>query len=113
MSRTGKGARTEVGVGSRCDRPDQNVVRRTVEMRRLRTKEVVECCSWGSMGHPRGNLGDSSAQSSVDSRGPASVSARNSISKWTGAHTRDILAKNRSTFCPCPKNLPEAKLKRN
>lgn len=42
-----------------------------------------------------------------------SVSARNSISKWTGAHTRDILAKNRSTFCPCPKNLPEAKLKRN
>lgn len=27
-------------------------------------------------------------------------------------HTRDILAKNLAVFCPCPKNLREAELKR-
>lgn len=26
-------------------------------------------------------------------------------------HFYDILAKNMTAFCPCPKNLPEAKLK--
>lgn len=28
-------------------------------------------------------------------------------------HTCDILAKNLAVFCPCPKNLQEAELKRN
>jgi hypothetical protein len=33
------------------------------------------------------------------------------ISKWPLDHSCDILSKNMAAFCPCPKNLPEAKLK--
>ena len=35
--------------------------------------------------------------------------ASEKISKWPRDHSRNILAKNVVAFCPCPKNLPEAK----
>lgn len=41
------------------------------------------------------------------------VSEGNNISNWTTNGSCDILAKHVATFCPCPKNLPEAKLKNN
>jgi hypothetical protein len=33
------------------------------------------------------------------------------ISNWPRDNFYDILVKNVAAFCPCPKNLPEAKLK--
>lgn len=33
------------------------------------------------------------------------------ISKWPRDHSCAVLAKTRAAFCPCTKNLPEAKLK--
>lgn len=48
----------------------------------------------------------------MDYNGPTKeVSEGNNISKWTRYHSCDILEKI-VTFCPCPKNRPETKLKR-
>jgi hypothetical protein len=53
-----------------------------------------------------------SAESHVDYSGPAQVVSGGTILA-TRLATRqcDILAKNVAAFCPCPKSLPEAKLK--
>lgn len=39
------------------------------------------------------------------------VSDGNNISNWVRNYAYDSLTKNVSAFCPCLKNLPEAKLK--
>lgn len=41
--------------------------------------------------------------------GPQEVSDGKNISKWPRDHSCEI--DNVDTFCPCPKNPPEAKLK--
>lgn len=39
------------------------------------------------------------------------VSEGNSIGNWTRDISYDALVKDVVAFCPCPKNLPEGKLK--
>lgn len=59
---------------------------------------------------------DRLTKNNVDHGDPAEeVSDRNNIniSNWTTDHFCDILAKNIAAFYPCPKTLPEAKLKSN
>lgn len=64
------------------------------------------------MGHPSGGLGNSSAISNMDAGGPAQEdSGEYNISNWARHNACDILEKNLSVFCPCFKNLSEAKLK--
>lgn len=41
------------------------------------------------------------------------VSEENNVSNWPRDHSCGILAKKETTFCLCPKNLCEVKLKSN
>ena len=56
-------------------------------------------------GHASRSLEDNNAETSVEN-----VSAGNNISNWARDYLCDVLAKNVSAFCPCPKNLLETKL---
>jgi hypothetical protein len=70
-------------------------------------KRRIRCCQRGLMSHPSRSLEDNSSESNVDYGGrPEEVSEEN----WVRNHSCDS-AKNVTTFCSCPKNLPEAKLK--
>ena len=60
---------------------------------------------------PRRNLEDSSIDSLHTVKGQFKRFQDNSVSKGTRDHSCDTLAMNVAAFCPCPKNLPEAKLK--
>lgn len=63
------------------------------------------------IGHYHRSLEDSHAKSNVVYRGPAQeVSEGNNTSNGTRNHC-DVLAKNVAGFCPCLKNLFDAKLK--
>lgn len=61
------------------------------------------------MGCPSNRLKDSNAESNM---GPVQdVIERQNINNLLREHSCDILTKNvAGIFCPCPKNLPEAKL---
>ena len=61
------------------------------------------------MGHASRNMED--AESSVNYGAPAQEVSEKNIIQWCRDHSCDILSKNVIDFCPCPKNLPEAKLK--
>lgn len=64
--------------------------------------------------HSNRSLEDSSAEGNVDCQGQTQeVSGGNNISKWSSSHSCDSPAKNLAAFCPCPKNLPDTKLKSN
>lgn len=39
------------------------------------------------------------------------VSEKMNVIMWPRGHSCDLLAKNVAAFCPCPKRLPEARLK--
>jgi hypothetical protein len=70
----------------------------------LWTRKVVECCKWGHYGR---SLEDRRAESSVD-YGDSAEQGNNTSNLDTG-HSCNILANNVAAFCPCPKNLSEAK----
>jgi hypothetical protein len=72
--------------------------------------KVVECFKWGLMGYP---MEDFVAESNLNSANLAQeVSVEKNFSVWPGDYFCVILVKNVAAFCPCPKNLPEAKVKR-
>lgn len=72
---------------------------------------VVVHCKWNLISHPSvGALEDNHAENYRDCEGPSpEVSEGNNVSNWVRGHC-DILAKNMVAFCPCPKNLPKAKM---
>jgi len=62
------------------------------------------------MGQSSKSLEDSSAEGNEDYRDTAqAVPERSNTINGTTDHSCDILPKNMAGFCPCPKNLPEAK----
>ena len=62
-------------------------------------------------GHTSRIRKDSGAKSNVVYDGAAQKVSEENISKWPGDDSWDILAQNVAAFRPCPRNLPEAKLK--
>jgi hypothetical protein len=65
------------------------------------------------MEHSSRSLEDSSTENNVNSGGLAQeVSEGNFISNVVKDHSCDILAKNVTAFCSCPKNLTRVKLGR-
>ena len=63
---------------------------------------------WDLMVYPSGSMEDS-AQGDLNCESPAQKKV--SEVKRLRDHSCDVLAKNEASFCPCPKNLSEAKLK--
>ena len=64
------------------------------------------------MGHASRNMEGSGAESNGDYDGPAQyVSEGKNTSKWPRNCSCGVLVKNVAVFCPCPNNMPEAKLK--
>jgi hypothetical protein len=62
--------------------------------------------------HPSRILEDSHTKSHMDCRTSAqSASGRNNICNCAGDRSCGISSKNVAAFCPCPKNLSEAKFK--
>ena len=57
---------------------------------------------------------DSGAESNLNCGGllAQEVSEKKNFSMWPRDCSRDVLVKNVAAFCPCPKNLPEAKVKK-
>lgn len=62
---------------------------------------LVGCCKQALVGHRGRNVEGSSAENNVDCEG--SRGSEQSISKWARDCFSDILVKNMSVFCPCPK----------
>ena len=60
------------------------------------------------MGHTSRSIEDSGAKGDLNSG--ARISEEN-INMWLKDHSCDILMKNMTDFCSCPKYLPAAKLK--
>ena len=72
---------------------------------------AVEC--WGLMSHPSRNMEDFVAGSNLNCVDLAQeISKEKNFRMWHKDWFCDILVKNVATFCPCLKNLPEAKVKR-
>ena len=64
------------------------------------------------MGHPTRNMEDCSDEGDKNYGSPSrEVSEVKNISKCSRDHPCNILAKNVTAFCPCPKSLLEPKLK--
>jgi hypothetical protein len=73
----------------------------------------VKCFKWGLMGHPSRNMEDFAAGSNFNCVDLVSeISKEKNFSMWHKDCFYGILVKNVTTFCPCLKNLPEAKVKR-
>lgn len=65
------------------------------------------------MSHPIGNMEASDAEGDLNCGGLAQeVSEEKTFSMCPRDCSCDIMLKNVSTFCPCLKSLPEAKVKR-
>lgn len=73
------------------------------------TLDYESTASWTSLWR---SLEDSSAESLPAVQAWFKRFQKNSVSHGTRDHSCDVLAMN-VAFCPCPKNLPEAKLKNN
>jgi hypothetical protein len=56
----------------------------------------MEFFKWDLMGRPKRNMQDIGTEGDLNS----------------GDHSYDVLVKNVAAFCPCPKSLSEAKVKR-
>lgn len=81
---------------------------------KLWSRTIVELRKQSLTGHSSMNLDCRTPENTGDNGDPVQeVSEENNNSNWVGAHSCAILAKNVAAFCPCPKNLPKAKLKSN
>lgn len=68
---------------------------------------------WGLVDHPRRNIEDIGAGGDLNFWGLGQeVSEEKNVNMWPRDCFCDVLVKNMAAFCPCPKNLPEAKVKR-
>lgn len=66
----------------------------------------------GLIGHPSRNMEDTGVEHDLNCADQAQeVSGEMNFSMRPIDCSCDILVKNVAAFCPCPKNLPEAKLK--
>lgn len=85
---------------------------------------MIGCFKQGLLVHPSRSMEDNGAESDEDYRDPNGAesdmdyrvpdgggSERKDISNWPRYHSYNIFVKNVAAFCPCPKILPEAKLK--
>lgn len=78
---------------------------------KLWIRTIIELCKQSLTGHSSMNLDCRTPENNGDYGDPVQeVSEDNKNSNWVGAHFCVILAKNAAAFCPCPKNLPKAKL---
>ena len=87
------------------------VFRRLWKTLGLWARKSDECFKHGITGHPSRSLEDNSAESCMDYRGLDEEVIEGNISICARILFCDILAKYVVVFCPCPKNLPEVKLK--
>ena len=75
--------------------------------------KAVECFKWDLMGHPSRNMEDFVAGSDLNCVDlTQEISKEKNVRMWQKDWFCGILVKNVATFCPCLKNLPEAKVKR-
>ena len=75
--------------------------------------KAAECFKWGLMGHPSRNMEDFVAGSNLNCVDLAQeISKEKIFSMWHKDCFCGILVMNVATFCPCPKSLPEFKVKR-
>ena len=72
----------------------------------------VEYFKWGLMGHPSRNMEDFVAGSNLNYVDLAREISKENFRMWHKDSFCGILVKNVTTFCPCLKSLPEAKVKR-
>lgn len=76
----------------------------------LLTQKAIDICKQSLLGHPSGSL-KSNTESNIDCRGQIQEVPEGIILAAGIEPTGNILAKNVVDWWPCPKNLPEAKLK--
>jgi hypothetical protein len=75
--------------------------------------KAVECFKWGLIGYPSRNMEYFVAGSNLVCVDLAQeISKEKNFRLWHKDCFCGILVKNMATFCPCPKCLPEAKVKR-
>ena len=71
---------------------------------------MPERCKEGLIGHCHSRL-ENSAERSMDCQSPHQILQGNGISNWSKPFLLDFLANTPASFCPCPRNFPEAALK--
>ena len=73
----------------------------------------MECYKCGLVGPLSRNMEDNSTEGYLNCSSLAlEVSMEKNFTMLCRDHSCDIFMKNMAAFCPCPKNLPEAKVKR-
>lgn len=67
---------------------------------------------WGLVGHTSRSMEDGSAEGDLNCQDIAQEVSEENYSMWPREHSCGILVKKKVTaFCPCPKNMPDAKVK--